>query len=73
MQLKCNLCEKYVTDRHVLKTDILWLRTIRGTDYLVCKLHRGGYHEESAIRGNRNGVQEDERRADQHLLPGEAA
>jgi hypothetical protein len=49
--LKCNLCEKYVIDRHVVKTESLWLRTINGHDYLVCADHRGGltYEEKDAI------------------------
>ena len=57
MLLRCNLCEKYVYDRHIAKTDNLWLRTIRGRDFLVCRDHKGGYHEEQTkIIGNSNGV-----------------
>lgn len=58
MKLKCNLCEKYVNDRHVYKTDELWLRTIRGRDYLVCRYHRGRNQYESNSGRDSNRVQE---------------
>jgi len=57
MRLKCNLCEKYVTDRHIYKTDELWLRTIRGRDYLVCKYHRGRLYEKPNSGRDSEGVQ----------------
>jgi hypothetical protein len=63
MLLKCNLCEKYVTDRHVRKTDRLWLRLIRGRTYLVCDEHRGGTREPKTIRDS-NGVSDKKRPAD---------
>lgn len=57
MLLSCNLCKKYVKDRHIPKTDNLWLRTINGRDYLVCSFHRGGYHERQAkVSRNSDGV-----------------
>lgn len=31
MRLSCNRCYK--------KTDMLWLRTINGRDYLLCRYH----------------------------------
>lgn len=44
MLLHCNLCVKELRDEASKKTDILWLRTIRGIEYLVCKFHRRDYH-----------------------------
>lgn len=41
MKLPCNLCVKENRDEASIKTDVLWLRTIDGRDYLVCKYHRG--------------------------------
>jgi hypothetical protein len=53
MRLKCNFCEKYVTDRHVLPTDSLKLVTIGGRDYLVCEQHQGGANNgQPTIRRN---------------------
>ena len=45
MLLQCEFCKKYVIDRHIEKTDMLWLRTVRGKDHLVCQQHRGGKYE----------------------------
>ena len=45
MLLRCNICVDQLHDNASKKTDVLWLRTIRGIDYLVCKFHRGDYHE----------------------------
>lgn len=40
MLLRCNLCIDEQRDDATKKTDVLWLRTIRGIDWLVCKFHR---------------------------------
>lgn len=45
MLLRCNICVDKLHDNASKKTDILWLRTIRGVDYLVCKFHRRDNHE----------------------------
>lgn len=42
MRLRCNLCVAQKRDEASHKTDILWLRTISGRDYLVCRYHKGG-------------------------------
>jgi len=43
MLLRCNLCLEELRDNATKKTDVLWLRTIRGVDFLVCKFHRRDY------------------------------
>lgn len=53
MLLPCNLCVKELRDEASKKTDLLWLRTIRGVDYLVCKFHRRDYHERRESEGGR--------------------
>lgn len=45
MLLRCNICVDKLHDHASKKTDVLWLRTIRGIDYLVCKFHRRDNHE----------------------------
>lgn len=50
MLLRCNLCVEEERDEASKKTDNLWLRTIRGIDYLVCKFHRRDYHESNSKR-----------------------
>lgn len=45
MLLRCNLCLEELRDDASKKTDILWLITVRGIDYLVCKFHRRDRHE----------------------------
>lgn len=42
MRLRCNLCLKYLCNGASKKTEELWLREIRGRDYLVCEYHRKG-------------------------------
>ena len=39
--LKCNLC--VAENGAAYRTDRLWLRHIKGRDYLVCRSHRGGH------------------------------
>ncbi len=39
---KCNLCEMIWGNAR--STDTLWLRSIRGKDYLVCAGHLGRKH-----------------------------
>lgn len=46
MLLRCNICVDQLHDNASKKTDVLWLRTIRGIDYLVCKFHRRNDHEQ---------------------------
>lgn len=46
MLLRCNICVDKLHDNASKKTDVLWLRTIRGVDYLVCKFHRRDSHEQ---------------------------
>lgn len=43
MLLRCNICLETLNNNATKKTDVLWLRTIRGVDYLVCKFHRRNY------------------------------
>lgn len=54
MLLRCNLCVEQLRDEASKKTEILWLRTIRGIDFLVCKFHRRDRYErnESNRQGN---------------------
>lgn len=40
-QLSCNLCQ--ILNGIPNYTDLLWLRTVRGRDYLVCREHGGGH------------------------------
>lgn len=49
MRLRCNLCIEQKNDNAAKKTDILWLRNIRGRDYLVCRFHRG-HRGKAAVR-----------------------
>jgi hypothetical protein len=53
MLLPCNLCVKELRDEASKKTDVLWLRTIRGVDYLVCKFHRRDYYERRESESSR--------------------
>lgn len=53
MLLRCNLCVKELHDNASKKTDILWLRKIRGIDYLVCKFHRRNNYEQREQNGKR--------------------
>lgn len=53
MQLTCNLCIIEQRDEAGKKTDNLWLRTIRGIDYLVCKFHRRDRYERREINSER--------------------
>lgn len=46
MLLRCNICVDKLHDNASKRTDVLWLRTIRGVDYLVCKFHRRNDHEQ---------------------------
>lgn len=46
MLLRCNICVDKLHDNASKRTDVLWLRTIRGVDYLVCKFHRRDNHGE---------------------------
>lgn len=44
MKLRCNKCVDEKRDEASRKTDNLWLLSINGREYLVCKYHRkGGY------------------------------
>ncbi len=45
MLLRCNICVDKLHDKASEKTDVLWLRTINGRDFLVCKFHRGNQNE----------------------------
>lgn len=53
MRLRCNLCVEQKRDEASRKTDVLWLRTIKSRDFLVCRYHRTkgedhrGYHGQS--------------------------
>lgn len=64
MLLRCNICVDKLHDNASKKTDVLWLRTIRGVDYLVCKFHRRNSHEqreqtsERLVPGNVSRVSE---------------
>lgn len=46
MMLRCNICLKRSHNNASVRTDILWLKTIDGRDYLVCKFHRGADNDE---------------------------
>jgi len=39
MRLRCNKCVSEKRDEAGRKTDLLWLLTIKGRDYLVCRYH----------------------------------
>ena len=50
MLLRCNICVDKLHDNASKRTDVLWLRTIRNVDYLVCKFHRRDNHERDESR-----------------------
>lgn len=53
MLLRCNICVDKLHDNASKKTDVLWLRTIQGVDFLVCKFHRRNDHEQREQDGER--------------------
>lgn len=53
MLLRCNICVDQLHDNASKRTDVLWLRMIRGRDYLVCKFHRRDNHEQREQAGAR--------------------
>lgn len=53
MLLRCNLCIQELRDEASKKTDVLWLRTIKGVDFLVCKFHRRDYYREQKPNSQR--------------------
>ena len=53
MLLRCNICVDKLHDHASKKTDNLWLRIIRGIDYLVCEFHRRDNHERRESNGQR--------------------
>ena len=50
MRLRCNLCVEQKRDEATRKTDVLWLRTIKGHDKLVCRFHRRTYEQSNSKR-----------------------
>ena len=70
MLLRCNRCVDKLHDKASEKTDVLWLRTINGRDFLVCKFHRGN-HENRTEDGERTVpiVSSPVQRSSEHLLP----
>ena len=49
IRLKCNLCA------NAIKTDVLWLRLIRGRYYLVCFRHLAPKVRMEILRSRSNG------------------
>lgn len=49
-KFRCNLCVLRQHNNASKKIDSLWLRTIRGRDYLVCQIHRGHHESNNQIR-----------------------
>lgn len=52
--LRCNLC--VAQNGAANKTDRLWLKTIRGTDYLICRYHKGRLSDVRQSREDRRPV-----------------
>jgi len=50
MLLYCNLGQLELEECGSKKTDSLWLRTIRGRDFLVCDQHRGHHGKQTRER-----------------------
>lgn len=48
MLLRCNLCMASLHNNASKKTDVLWLRTINGRDFLVCQFHRENYGNDNS-------------------------
>lgn len=74
MLLRCNKCVGELHDNASKKTDVLWLRTIKGRDFLVCKFHRG--NRENRIKNGERivpAVPESIQRPSEHLLPSKGA
>ena len=70
MLLRCNLCLLYQHNNASVKTDVLWLRTVQGRDYLVCKYHRGfNEHRSKNGEGTISDVSQEIQRSSEYLLP----
>lgn len=69
MLLRCNLCMASLHNNASKKTDVLWLRTINGRDFLVCQFHREKYGNDENIEGTVSPLSPSVSRLSEHLLP----